>query len=347
MKKALLPISFLYQMVLECRHALYDKDFLHSRSFDVPVICVGNLSLGGSGKTPLTEYLIRLLREMYGVSTLSRGYGRTTKGFAVADSTSSYQDIGDEPLQYFQKYDGITVAVDEDRCDGIERLIHNGSTRQVILLDDAFQHRKVKAGLNILLTEFDKPYFNDHLLPAGNLRDVKKAARRADIIVVTKSPEKLSEEQMQSFLERIHPQQDQKVFFSYLRYGDLIPINEYAKTTDASKAVHAAAFCGIANPGPLFQHLEAKHRHLERIVFGDHHAFSKSDIERIIKAAQKNEGTILITTEKDAARLTNNSYFCQFDNIPVFAQPIEVRFHQEIQFNTEIYNYVRKNIGNR
>ena len=210
MRILLLPISFLYHIVLTIRHKLYDWHILKATRFEKPVICVGNLNLGGTGKTPHTEYLISLLKDDYHVATLSRGYGRKTKGFKLAESISTCEDLGDEPLQYFRKFPNLLVAVDEDRVDGTRKLLCSPNRAEVVLLDDAFQHRPIKAGLNILLTEYQHLYCDDFLFPTGTLRDVRSAAKRAQIIIVSKSPKCLREEDKKRVINKLKPEENGK-----------------------------------------------------------------------------------------------------------------------------------------
>ncbi|MBQ6769519.1 MAG: tetraacyldisaccharide 4'-kinase [Bacteroidales bacterium] len=345
MRILLLPIAFLYHIVLTIRHKLYDWRILKSTGFEKPVICVGNLNLGGTGKTPHTEYLINMLKGNYRVATLSRGYGRKTKGFQMADSQSTYESIGDEPLQYSKKFQGIMVAVDEDRVNGTRELLYSPNNADVVLLDDAFQHLRIKAGLNILLTEYQHLYCDDFLFPAGTLRDVKSAARRAHIIVVSKSPQALSEDEKQMIIKELKPTKEQKVFFSTLEYADFAPLNASAGSLDAKTAESALLFCGIANPKPLIDKLKQQFKQVEAITFGDHHAYAEADIHRILDRFENlgNAKKIIVTTEKDAARLANSPYLCQFETAPLYDLPVGVRFHEEEKFNEEILKYVREN----
>jgi len=335
--------------VLTIRHKLYDWHILKTTHFEKPVICVGNLNLGGTGKTPHTEYLIKLLKDHYRVATLSRGYGRKTKGFKLAESTSTYEDLGDEPLQYFKKYPDIQVAVDEDRVDGVRKLISSPNNAEVVLLDDAFQHRSLTAGLNILLTEYQHLYCDDFLVPAGSLRDIRSAAKRADIIVVSKAPKDLGESDKQQIIGKLKPSEEQKVFFSYLEYQALEPLNEKAKTVVTEKANSVLAFCGIAHPEPFVEELIKQHKTVDFLRFADHHAFTNEDINSILGRFDSLEGDkkIIVTTEKDAARLTNSPYLCQFEDVPLYDLPVGVRFHEEEKFNEEILSYVRKNSYDR
>ena len=349
MRILLLPISFLYHIVLTIRHKLYDWHILKATRFEKSVICVGNLNLGGTGKTPHTEYLIKLLENNYRVATLSRGYGRKTKGFQLADETSTYEDLGDEPLQYFTKFHDIQVAVDEDRVDGVRKLICSPNHAEVILLDDAFQHRSIKAGLNILLTEYGHLYCDDFLVPAGSLRDVRSAAKRADIIVVSKAPKDLDKSERQRIVCKLKPSKDQKVFFSYLEYQALEPLNDKAKTIAVEMIDSVLAFCGIAHPESFVEALKKQFKNVDSLRFADHHAFTKEDISSILDRFAHLDGDkkIIVTTEKDAARLTNSPYLCQFEDVPLYDLPVGVRFHEVEKFNEEILSYVRKNSYDR
>lgn len=348
MKRLLAPLSWLYAIVLFIRHRLYDWGLLKSTSFSVPTICVGNLSLGGTGKTPHTEYLIKLLKNIANVAVLSRGYGRKSTGFVLANEVSAYEQIGDEPLQYHLKFDNITVAVDEDRCDGVRNLMRLEKSPDVILLDDAYQHRKIKPGLNILLTEYYNIYTKDSLVPAGNLRDIKVAAKRADIIIVTKSPRVLLPYDKRDVINAISAKPYQKIFFTYIDFQKLKPINKTAEETILQDMKSVYLFCGIANPYPLEDYLKRKYNTLITNYFGDHHCFNDNDIDMILSGFDSviGKNKIIVTTEKDLMRLTNSSYINRFDNVPLFTIPIEVRFNdvkEEEIFKNLILNYVGKN----
>jgi tetraacyldisaccharide 4'-kinase len=305
---------------------------------------VGNLNLGGTGKTPHTEYLIRLLKNDYRVATLSRGYGRHSKGFKLAETSSTYNDLGDEPLLYFKKYPGIKVAVDEDRVDGVTLLLGEQGV-EVIFLDDAFQHRSINAGLNILLTEYQRLYTDDYLFPAGTLRDVRSAAKRADIIVISKAPKDLSEQEKQQITNKLNTSENQKVYFSYLEHAALQPLNEAAKAFSPEEADGAFAFCGIGNPKPFVEELKKRYHAVDFLPFGDHHDYKEKDMKAVLNWFEKLDGEkkIIVTTEKDAARLTNSPYLCQFERTPLYDLPVTVRFHEEEKFNEEILKYVREN----
>lgn len=348
MRILLLPISLVYHIILIIRHKLYDWRFLKRLQFGKPVICVGNLNLGGTGKTPTVEYLISLLKERYQVATLSRGYGRKTKGFQTADSNSTYMTLGDEPMQYFTKYPKVQVAVDEDRVNGVKQLFHGNHIPDVILLDDAFQHRRIQAGLNILLTDYQRLYTDDFLFPAGGLRDVKSAAKRADLIVVSKSPDNIDEAKKNEIVAKLKPEFHQKVFFSWLEYQCLKPLNEAARDFTFEDADSALAFCGIANPTPFASESQRRFKTVDILFFPDHHAYTDNDVRTITKRFERLVGKqkIIVTTEKDAARLANSPYLCQLEKVPLYVLPINVRFYEEEKFNKVILDYVRKDSQN-
>lgn len=347
MRVFLYPLSLIYSFVLYIRHRLFDINLLRSKSFDIPIICVGNLSFGGTGKTPHTEYLIRLLSKNMKVAVLSRGYGRSTKGFVLAHEGVTHEEIGDEPLQYFTKFSDIIVAVDENRVEGVRRLMDMDIKPDVILLDDAFQHRRIKPGYNILLTDYHSLYSKDHLTPVGNLRDIKSEARRANVIIVTKCPVVIDPYTKRNIIESLKPKPYQKVLFSHISFDDLEPLNETAKAKDLAQCRSIFMFCGIANPYPLEDYLKRKTNTLSTIIFNDHHSFTKENINAILEGFNNviGKNKIAVTTEKDAMRLTNSLNL--FENIPLFSIPIKVRFHEDDGdiFNKEIIDYVgiRKN----
>ena len=348
MRLFLAPLSWLYAIALHLRHKLYDWGILESKSFDVPTICVGNLALGGTGKTPHTEYLIKLLKDKAKVAVLSRGYGRKSTGFVLAEENTPYEQIGDEPLQYHLKFNDITVAVDEKRCDGVEKLMALETPPEVILLDDAFQHRQIKSGLNLLLTEYYNIYKKDMLVPAGKLRDVKCAADRADVIIVTKSPKVLLPYDKRDVINLIDAKPHQKIFFTYIDFQELKPINEMAKNLPLESMKSCYLFCGIANPYPLEDYLKRKFNTLITNYFSDHHCYNEDDIHAILSGYNSviGKSKIIITTEKDLMRITNSSFLSKFENVPLFTIPIEVKFNdskEEETFKNLILNYVGKN----
>ena len=348
MRKLLLPISLIYSFVLFLRHKLYDWHILKSKSFDIPNICVGNLNLGGTGKTPHIEYLVRLLSEKYRIAVLSRGYGRKTKGYVLANDSHNHYDIGDEPMQYFKKFNDIKVAVDENRCKGIEKLLKENQPPQIILLDDAYQHRKIKPGLNILLTDYYNLYSNDHLVPAGNLRDIRKAAKRADIIVVSKSPNVLTPYYKKDVEDSLKPLPHQKIFYSYIEYQEFVPFNKASQEVNIKETKTILLFCGIANTYSLEDYLKRKYNTITKVQFNDHHSYSEKDMDLVIEKYNNiiGKNKAIVTTEKDAMRLINSSLSDKFSDIPIFTIPIKVKFHKEDDFNKEIIDYINNSLMN-
>ena len=304
LRKILFPFAILYGFITTIRNFLFDKGILKSTSFDIPIIAVGNLSVGGTGKTPQIEYLIRLLKDKKKVAVLSRGYKRKTAGFVLLNKTHSSEDVGDEPLQYFKKFATINVAVDANRVNGIEQLIQQ-KTPQIVLLDDAFQHRKVKANFYILLTKYSDLYVDDFLLPTGNLRESKRGAKRANIILVTKCPLNLSEIEQQKIIKKLNVTAHQKVFFTTISYSENlkgkleIPLHELPN-------YEVLLITGIANPKPLLEFLSSKNINFKHLKFADHHDFSASEIETVKKEFHRISATkkLMLTTEKDFVRLS-------------------------------------------
>lgn len=350
MKILLYPFALLYHLVVFIRNLMYDWGLFTSVSFDVPTICVGNLNLGGSGKTPTIEYLIRLLHSKHRIAVLSRGYKRKTKGFLLANPQSTCADIGDEPMQYVKNHSNILVAVDEKRVRGIRQLIAGPIPPDLILLDDAFQHRKLKAGLNILLTDYHGLYTKDYLIPAGRLRDSKNSAKRADIIIVTKTPIVLSPFVEKELMEELKPAAHQTVYFSFIKYGKLIPFGNHHNAAPH----HVSSIflvTGIANPYPLFEYLNSKCNELFHKEFPDHHEFSEKDILTLQKSFLDTIGKnkIIVTTMKDAARLADSPYFSHLKNLPLYIQPMEIGFHASKykSFDEYILDYVRENKSNQ
>ncbi len=347
-----MPFSLLYGCVMLLRNKLYDFKILKSTSFEIPTITVGNLSVGGTGKTPHIEYLIRLLKQEFYIATLSRGYGRKTSGFILADTQSTSIEIGDEPLQFKKKFTNIRVAVDEERVRGVSYLLKEHPALQCVLLDDAFQHRKINSGKSILLTEFSHLYSSDFVVPSGGLREFKSGAARADIIIVTKCPEILLPIERKRLLSEINPLPHQKVYFSFIKYGDFTPLNAegknpFTKEFYFERNYSIALVTGIANTKSLEYYLKNKVKNLTPIKFSDHHNFKKVDIENIKQIfdniAVSNK--IILTTEKDAMRLKNSDFSAILKDIPLFYIPIEIVFHDKDSenFNEQILNYVRTN----
>lgn len=345
----LLPPAWIFDGVTSVRNFMYDHGIFNSESYDLPVICIGNLTVGGTGKTPHTEYLIRLLQsEGYKVAVLSRGYKRKTKGYILSTEDSTVIEIGDEPYQMKKKFHDIAVAVDADRREGIANLIAGSNSKDidVILLDDAFQHRKVKAGLNILLMDSSLPIYNDYLLPAGHLRENERGKKRADIIIVTKLNDEIGEGSACRYFDKLNIQNNQDLYFTRFIYGDLYNIKRKIPLADLEK-YNVLLITGIANPTTLEQEL-VKYTGYDAIHFGDHHDFTEHDykqIETAFNALPTDKPRIIITTEKDMTRINCES-LSAYDSI--YTLPVEVRVLRNEQsiFNEQILNYVRKNSRN-
>jgi tetraacyldisaccharide 4'-kinase len=297
-RKILFPFSILYSAIASIRNYCYDNGLLKSYSFNLPVIVVGNLSVGGTGKTPQIEYLIRLLSDKYKVATLSRGYKRKSNGFILADANANAEIIGDEPYQYFSKFPKIQVAVDVDRKNGIEQLLSISSKPDVILLDDAYQHRRVKAGFYILLTSYNELYSDDFQLPTGNLRENRSGAKRANVIVVTKCPSDLSKQDQEVIKNKLAILPNQTLFFSTIEFDEYVYSENEKKPVFEILNIEKLLLAGIAKPKTFFAHLKSNNETC--LTFPDHHQFTENDLQEIKNKAQNN---IIITTEKDFVRL--------------------------------------------
>ena len=333
LRKTLFPFAILYGFITSIRNFLFDKGILKSYSFDVPVIAVGNLSIGGTGKTPQIEYLIRLLSPNYKVATLSRGYKRKSEGYILADSTSNAVILGDEPFQFYKKFKNIQVAVDADRKNGIEQLLSISKKPQVILLDDAFQHRKVKAGFYILLTSYGDLYSDDFMLPTGNLRESKSGAKRANLVIVTKCPANLSLDEQNKIKHNLKLEPNQELYFSYINYDEFIYSADTTLKVSEIENIDKLLLAGIAKPEPFFNHLQSENE--EKLVFADHHHFTENDLLAINNKAQNK---IIITTEKDYVRLNG-----KLINKQLYYLPIQSSFLSKSElFDATIINYLFK-----
>ena len=328
-RKITFPFVPLYYAVTSLRNTLYNLGVKKSTSFNFPVICVGNLSVGGTGKTPMIEYLINLLKTDYKVAILSRGYKRKTTGFVLANESSTAELIGDEPFQFYTKFSPeILVAVDADRVHGIQQLQSFKNKPEVVLLDDAFQHRKVKAGLNVLLTTYSNPYFFDVVLPTGNLREPRNSAKRADIIVVTKCPDNLSETEKATYIAKIKPRSNQKVFFSFINYSNTLISASNTKSLDELPSFTLVT--GIANATPLIDFLTRKELNFEHLNYKDHHEFTTEDI--VVLQSK----SLIVTTEKDFMRLKHYKGLAN----KLYYIPITVKLTEQEVFNTIIQKFV-------
>jgi len=332
LRKILFPFAVLYGFITSFRNFLFDKGILKSYSFNLPVIAVGNLSVGGTGKTPQIEYLIRLLSPTNKVATLSRGYKRKSEGFILADATSNAEILGDEPFQFYQKFPNILVAVDANRKNGIEQLIKI-SKPDIILLDDAFQHRKVKAGFYILLTAYNDLYADDFILPTGNLRESRSGAERANIVIVTKCPANLSEKERNYIERKLQLESRQKLFFTSIAYDEFVFSEEKQLPVSEIKNLDKVLLAGIAKPEPFFEYLKNENDII--LAFPDHHHFSEKDI---LEIKDKAKDKIIITTEKDFVRLKGS-----LPDEQLFCLPIKSNFlFGSENFDNSVLKYLER-----
>ena len=325
----ILSIPFL--LVTSIRNFLYNIGVIKSHQFNIPIISIGNLDLGGSGKTPSIEYLVRLLSNNYKVAVLSRGYGRKSTGFILADYNSDAGIIGDESMQYYKKFKNIIVSVDSNRVRGINKLIKLNSKLEIVLLDDAYQHRRVKPGMSILLTKFNDLYSDDNIFPLGNLRESKRNANRADIIIVTKCNSDINEDQKKQVIQKLNISDNQKIYFSSIKYSKMVYDKESSKPLSEFKNIKFTLVTGIADSSHLINYLNDSGYNFNHILFKDHHNFSDSDIIKI------DRNNLIITTEKDYVKLftkiTSSLYYL----------PIEFVINNEVDFNKQILDYIQEN----
>lgn len=333
----LFPFAVLYDLITTIRNWFFDINVLKSTRFKIPVIIVGNLSVGGTGKSPQIEYLTRLLENTYKVAVLSRGYKRKTTGFQVVNSNHSATDVGDEPLQFYKKFkEEVIVAVDADRTNGIKQLLKKERSLQVVLLDDAYQHRKVKGSTYVLLTKYNDLYIDDFILPAGNLRESSRGAKRADVIIVTKCPENLSEINKEEIVKRINKKDHQQVFFTSISYDESLKPENLKLTISDLKNKDVLLVTGIANPTSLLGFLSKEKIHYKHLKYPDHYNFTDQDILKIKKEFNNLESSnkVILTTEKDYMRLET-----KLENVCYIA--IKSKFlNNEKEFNNFIISQV-------
>lgn len=344
-KIVLLPLSVIYGLVVGIRNFFFNSGILKSKEFDVPIICVGNITVGGTGKTPHTEALLEELSKDFRVACLSRGYKRNTSGFVLADKNSTAATLGDEPLQIKNKFPDVLVAVDEKRSRGIEKLLALPQPPDVIVLDDAFQHRYVKAGKNIVLIDYHRPVYKDCLLPAGRLRETPTALRRADYIIVSKCPPELAPIQKRLILKHLKIKPYQQLFFTKQGYGNIQSLSAKAPAVLPGKDSSLLCITGIARPEPYIDYLKQFTDKITEIRYPDHHNFSRKDLDEIEQAYReiRNSKKYIFTTEKDAMRLKN----CDLpEDIKgkIYYIPVEpVFFNKKELLISELKSYVTKN----
>ncbi len=339
----------MYAIITKLRGLLFDSGIIKSSEFDIPIINVGNLAVGGSGKTPHIEYLIELLHNDYNIATLSRGYGRRTKGFREVEINSTAQESGDEPLQIKLKYPKIKVFVGEDRVEAVTKLLFAEPNIDVILLDDAYQHRAIKAGLNILLTDYKKIFTRDKSMPMGRLRECPDAASRSDLVIVSKCPKLISNSEKEELSKEISNHTNSPILFSTVEYKDFIPSN---KEHDINRKIdNILIISGIANPKPMLEYISNKFSAsiIEHLEFRDHYNFTIKDIQSFIEKFNTFAGSnnLIVISEKDSVRLKNISKGTAFKSLPIFVLPIGISFiGGNKEFNTIITDYVRENSRN-
>jgi tetraacyldisaccharide 4'-kinase len=338
----LFPLALLYGGIVILRNWLYNKGWMRPTSFGLPVICVGNLSVGGTGKSPMIEYLLIRLKGRVRVATLSRGYKRKTRGYALAHEGSTALEIGDEPMLFHHKFPDVPVAVGEERLEAIPQLLHDHPTTEAILLDDAFQHRPIKAGLNIILTDYGNLYTRDFFLPTGDLRDQRSSANRAEVIVVTKCPSQLGLDEKDALRRELGPLPPQHLFFTTIAYGTAYHIHTKAFGY-IDEQTEVLLVTGIANPKPLKTFLEERVHSYSMMHFSDHHIFTIDDWRDIQKRFDELEGEkkIILTTEKDAMRLLK--FESELAGLPFYVIPIEHQFlfGEGTQFDSIVYNFIQ------
>jgi tetraacyldisaccharide 4'-kinase len=352
----LYPFALIWGMVTGIRNFLYNSGVLKSVEFHLPVICVGNITVGGTGKTPHTEYIADLLRKDFKVATLSRGYKRTSRGFRIASPASQVKEIGDEPMQIFRKLPDVLITVDQNRVNGVNRILEEAPDTEVIILDDAFQHRRITPGLSILLTDFERLIVSDHLMPYGSLRESPGNMRRADIIIISKSPENISPIQRRIIVKEIAKAPYQNLYFTSMLYKDPLSVFELSSDDsckpDLSDSENSGIvlITGIANPRPLKEYLQKSFKEVIHLAFPDHYAFREKDIQTILLEFQnlKSSTKFIITTEKDAVRLREFTNIAEPIKSALFYIPIGIYFlnDDKDEFDNLIVDYVRKNKRN-
>jgi tetraacyldisaccharide 4'-kinase len=346
MRFLLLPFSLVYGSILAIRNFLYNIGLLPSRNFKIPVISVGNLCVGGTGKSPQVEYLVRLLQNTFTAAILSRGYGRKTSGFLYASATSASTDVGDEPRQYKRKFPTVPVCVDASRVQGIKKLQQDYPELRAVLLDDALQYRALKPGISILLTQYNKLYIHDYVLPVGSLREFKQGARRADIIIITKCPPSLSPIEKRCLCRDIAPLPYQQVYFTKIIYGDLVSL--WGRQAPLlGPAAHVVLLTGIANAEPLYNYVFEKTKNITHICYSDHHEYSIVELINLKEQFEKvtAEHKLIITTEKDAMRIDKAGLLEVVQELPLFYLPIQTAFlfEEAALFDKQITDYVKGN----
>ena len=342
MRYLLFPFSFIYGRITAMRNLLFDYGIFKSQSYTIPIICIGNLSVGGTGKTPHTQYIINLLKQDYKVAILSRGYGRKSSNLQFVEITSNAFEVGDEPLQLKQNNPECLVVVEKNRNKGVKQILNDFPETEVILLDDGYQHRWIKAGFNILITPFSSPYYKDYLMPVGKLRESKKGVSRANAVIFSKTPENTNPTLKKGMLERLHLFAHQEAYFSGIEYHRFKCINNNTELEE-NNPYSITLVSGIANTNPLIKYLEEKGHSINHLKYSDHHNYSSNDIETILAeyTADKSIKKLILTTEKDATKL--KQFLPHFKDVNFYYIPIEIKIDQSKKFKNQILDYVEKN----
>ena len=342
MRYLLFPLSFIYGSITSIRNLLFDYGIFKAKSHPIPIICIGNLSVGGTGKTPHTQYLLDLLKNNYTVAVLSRGYGRKTSSLQLVESTSNASEVGDEPLQLKQNNSECVVVVEKNRNKGVQHILKHFPKTDVILLDDGYQHRWIKAGFNILITPFSSPYYKDYLMPVGKLRESKKGVTRANAVIFSKTPENTNPTLKKGMLEKLHLFSHQKAYFSVIEYHKFKCISNNTELEENTP--HSITLVsGIANANPLIKYLKEKGHSINHLKYSDHHNYTSDDIDNILAKynAEKSTKKLILTTEKDATKL--KQFLPHFKDVNFYYIPIEIKIDQSEKFKKQILDYVEKN----
>jgi len=342
MRYLLFPLSFIYGSITSIRNLLFNYGILKTKSHPIPIICIGNLSAGGTGKTPHTQYLLDLLNNNYTVAVLSRGYGRKNSSLQLVEINSNAVEIGDEPLQLKQNNPECLVVVEKNRNKGVQHILKYFPKTDIILLDDGYQHRWIKAGFNILITPFSSPYYKDRLMPVGKLREGKKGVRRANAVIFSKTPENTNPTLKKGMLDRLHLFAHQKAYFSVIEYHKFRCISNNTEL-EGNNRYSITLVSGIANANPLIKYLKEKGHSINHLKYSDHHNYTRNDIDTILAKynAEKNTKKLILTTEKDATKL--KQFLPHFKDVNFYYIPIEIKIEQSEKFKKQILDYVEKN----
>ena len=338
----LFPLSFFYGIITSTRNLLFDFGVFKEKNYPIPIICIGNLSVGGAGKTPHTQYLYDLLKIKYNVAVLSRGYGRETSALQIVKITSKASIVGDEPLQLKQNNPECLIVVEKNRNKGVQHILQNFPKTEIILLDDGYQHRWIKAGFNILVTSFSSPYYDDYLMPFGRLRESKRGGTRANAVIFSKSPENTNPTLKKGMLEKLNLFSHQKAYFSVIKYHKFKSISTNTELEELDK-YSITLVSGISNAKPLIKYLKEKGHSISHLEYSDHHNYCINDINNILARykAEESAKKLILTTEKDATKLKQFSHY--FKDINFYYIPIEIKIDQSEKFKNQILNYVEKN----